>query len=82
MKYALKNAVILDGTKDMEPLRGQSVLVEGETIVGLAPAGSEPMGFEPVDLTGKYLMPGLFNMHVIWPAAASRRKNSGTMKSS
>ena len=48
----------------MEPLRGQSVLVEGETIVGLAPAGSEPMGFEPVDLTGKYLMPGLFNMHV------------------
>ena len=64
MKYALKNAAILDGTKDMEPLRGQSVLVEGETIVGLAPAGSEPMGFEPVDLTGKYLMPGLFNMHV------------------
>ena len=64
MKYALKNAVILDGTKDMEPLRGQSVLVEGETIVGLAPAGSEPMGFAPVDLTGKYLMPGLFNMHV------------------
>ena len=64
MKYALKNAVILDGTKDMEPLRGQSVLVEGETIVGLAPAGSEPMGFEPVDLSGKYLMPGLFNMHV------------------
>ena len=64
MKYALKNAVILDGTKDMEPLRGQSVLVEGEAIVGLAPAGSEPMGFEPIDLTGKYLMPGLFNMHV------------------
>ena len=64
MKYALKNAVILDGTKDMEPLRGQSVLVEGETIVGLVPAGSEPMSFEPVDLTGKYLMPGLFNMHV------------------
>ena len=64
MKYALKDAVILDGTKDMEPLRGHSVLVEGETIVGLAPAGSEPMGFEPVDLTGKYLMPGLFNMHV------------------
>ena len=48
----------------MEPLRGQSVLVEGETIVGLVPAGSEPMGFEPVDLSGKYLMPGLFNMHV------------------
>ena len=64
MKYALKNAVILDGTKDMEPLRGQSVLVEDETIVGLVPAGSEPMGFEPVELTGKYLMPGLFNMHV------------------
>ena len=64
MKYALKNAVILDGTKDMEPLRGQSVLIEGEKIVELVPAGREPMGFEPVDLSGKYLMPGLFNMHV------------------
>ena len=30
MKYALKNAVILDGTKDMELLHGQSVLVECE----------------------------------------------------
>ena len=62
MKYALKNAVILDGTKDMEPLRGQSVLVEGETIVGLVPAGSEPMGFEPVDLTGKSVLPLRFTM--------------------
>ena len=64
MKYALKNAVILDGTKEMEPLRGQSILIEGETIVDMVPAGSEPMGFETVDLSGKYLMPGLFNMHV------------------
>lgn len=47
MKYALKNAVILDGTKDMEPLRGQSVLVEGETIVGWRPQEANPMGFEP-----------------------------------
>ena len=75
MKYALKNAVILDGTKDMEPLRGQSVLVEGETIVGLAPAGSEPMGFEPVDLTGKYLMPGLYNMHVHLAGSGKPQKN-------
>ena len=75
MKYALKNAVILDGTKDMEPLRGQSVLVEGETIVGLVPAGSEPMGFEPVDLSGKYLMPGLFNMHVHLAGSGKPQKN-------
>ena len=64
MKYAYRNAHLLDGTRDMLPRDGLSVLTDGETIVGIVPEEAIPEGFEPVDLGGKYLMPGLINLHV------------------
>lgn len=64
MKYALKNAIILDGTKDMQPTTGIGVLVDGSRIADLVPEGSIPAEYETLDLGGKYLMPGLINMHV------------------
>ena len=64
MKYALTNGVILDGTKDMQPQRGRTVLVDGEYITAIVPAGAALSGYTVVDLKGRYLMPGLINMHV------------------
>ena len=64
MKYALKNAILLDGTKDMQPTTGIGVLVDGSRIADLVPEGSIPAEYETLDLGGKYLMPGLINMHV------------------
>ena len=64
MKYAYRNAHLLDGTRDMLPRDGLAVLTDGETIVGIVPEEAIPEGFEPVDLGGKYLMPGLINLHV------------------
>ena len=64
MKYALKNAIILDGTKDMEPIAGMAVLVEQEHIADIIPDTEIPRGFEIVDLDGAYLLPGLINLHV------------------
>ena len=64
MKYAYRSAHLLDGTRDMLPRDGLAVLTDGETIVGIVPEESIPTGFEPVDLEGKYLMPGLINLHV------------------
>ena len=64
MKRALTNAVILDGTENMQPRTGQSVLIENGKIADIVPACKVPAGFETVDLGGKYLMPGLINMHV------------------
>ena len=64
MKYALKNAIILDGTKDMQPTTGIGVLVDGSRIADLVPEGGIPAEYETLDLGGKYLMPGLINMHV------------------
>ena len=64
MKYALKNTIILNGTKDMEPITGMAVLVDRERIADIVPETAIPNGFEVVDLGGAYLLPGLINLHV------------------
>ena len=64
MKFASRNAHLLDGTRDMLLRDGLAVLTDGETIAGIVPEEAVPEGFEPVDLGGKYLMPGLINLHV------------------
>ena len=64
MKYALKNGVILDGSKDMQPQRGKTVLTDGEKITALVPDGADLSGYTVIDLQNRYLMPGLINMHV------------------
>ena len=64
MKYALKNAIILNGTKDMEPITGMAVLVDRERIADIVPEAMIPNGFEVVDLGGAHLLPGLINLHV------------------
>lgn len=64
MKYALTNGKILDGTKDMKVRENLCILVEDETIKEIVPEGERPEGYEVIDLQGKYIMPGLINMHV------------------
>ena len=64
MKYALKNAIILDGTKSMSPVTDSAVLVEDDRITGIVPDVSIPADFEAIDLDGAYLLPGLINLHV------------------
>ena len=51
MKYAFTHGKLLDGTKDMQVQEGLCVLTDGERI-------------SAIDLQGRYLMPGLINMHV------------------
>ncbi len=63
-KYAYANGKILDGTRNMKVKEGLCVLTEGDKIIGLVPADKIPAGCEMVDLQGRYLMPGLINMHV------------------
>ena len=62
MKHALINASILDGTENMEPITGKTVLVNGKLIEAIT--DTIPEGYEQIDLQGKWLMPGLINMHV------------------
>ena len=64
MKYVLTNAVILDGTENMQPQTGRDVVIADGKITDIVPAGKVPSGYEVIDIGGKYLMPGLINMHV------------------
>ena len=65
MKYAFINGKILNGKEDMEVIDGYSVLVEDGKIAGIIPHTDKlPQGYETVNLDGKYVMPGLINMHV------------------
>ncbi len=64
MKYALINGIILDGTKEMEPVLNKTVLINGEKIEDIVDSNRDLTGYEVIDLEGKYLLPGLINMHV------------------
>ena len=70
MKYAYSNGFILDGSENMEPVSGKVILTNGdeieriisdEELIGLA-------GYEKINLGGRYIMPGLVNMHLHLPA--------------
>lgn len=64
MKYALKNALILDGSENMQPQSGLAVLIDGKKIAAIVRDTAIPSGIDTVDLHCAYLMPGLINMHV------------------
>lgn len=80
MNYALTNGVILNGREDMEPVTGQAILVEGERIAGIVPQGEIPAGYEIVDLGGRYVMPGLINLHIHLPATGKPKKKESDPK--
>ena len=64
MKRAFINGVLLDGTQDMEPLKGRILLTEDDTITAITEKLEDPDGYEVLDLQGGYLCPGLVNLHV------------------
>lgn len=70
MKYVFTNGKILNGTKDMQVHEGQVIMVENERITEILPAEEagkrnlKASGYEEIDLQGKYILPGLINMHV------------------
>ena len=78
-RYALINGVLLDGTRDMTPQTGKIVCVEGGQIAAVTD-GSAPAGYEPVDLAGRYVLPGLINLHVHLPASGKPKKKPSDPK--
>ena len=75
MKTAYINGLILNGKEDMTPVAGMTIVTNGEYIDSIQPAGAAlPEDCEVVDLNGKYIMPGLINMHVHIPANGKPKK--------
>lgn len=72
-QYAFINGTVLNGTKDMTP-EHVTVLVDGDKITDILNGTEVPSGYEIIDLSGKYLMPGLINMHVHLPGSGKPQK--------
>ena len=70
MKYLFTNGKIINGTREMQVQEGQVILVEDGKITGILPyeegkiSELKASGYEEIDLQGKYILPGLINMHV------------------
>lgn len=74
MKTAFVNCTLLSGTKDMEPQAGMAVVVENGKITSVEKAAGAYEGCEVVDLGGRYLMPGLINLHLHLPSTGAPKK--------
>ena len=72
-KYAIVNANIITGKLDEDVVKGQSVIVENGKIADITDDKAKLAGLKIVDLQGKYLLPGLINMHVHLPGSGMRR---------
>lgn len=82
MKYALTNMHLLSGKEDMKPQDGLAVLVDGEKIVDIVAESAVPAEYEKKDLGGRYLMPGLINLHVHIPGNGKPSKKPMDAKKS
>ena len=75
MKYAFIHGIILDGSEDMEPLSDHAVLVNGDKIEAVVPVEEADLNaYKVIDLKGRYIMPGLINLHVHLPASGRPKK--------
>jgi len=62
----IRGATIIDGLAD-QPLRDRALLIEGNIIREVLSANAPaPAGAQVVDLSGKFIIPGLFDSHVHW----------------
>jgi imidazolonepropionase-like amidohydrolase len=61
---AFVGATVIDGT-NRDPIENATVLVDGGRIVIVGPSATVkvPEGFSRIDVSGKYIIPGLWDMH-------------------
>ena len=78
-----RHATVLDGT-GAAPLRDMAVIVRGDRIQRVAPdaqlARALPAGATIVDLSGRYLLPGLIDSHQHVATPPNRRRAEALMR--
>jgi len=63
MPLAITNATLIDGT-GTDPVRGATLVIEGERIERVGPGLEPPRGADVIDAGGRTVMPGLIDAHV------------------
>ncbi|MDD7601479.1 MAG: amidohydrolase family protein [Firmicutes bacterium] len=63
MKKAFVNGYVIEGKADSAAQRADVLVEDGKIVFVGEVAGEQLDGFDTVDCTGKYIMPGLINMH-------------------
>ena len=77
MSITYKNVNILDGTKDMKLQENMMITVTGGNISAIKP--NDP-SVDGIDLGGKYIIPGLINLHVHTPGNGFPKKKQTDSK--
>ena len=77
MKKIYKNVNILDGTRNMSLQENMMVIVEDGIITSIEKNNDDVQG---VDLKGKYMIPGLINLHVHTPGSGFPKKKQTDSK--
>ena len=78
MRYAYVNGILLDGSAGMTAQEGKVILTDGEIITAVSDRdGVNLAGYTQIDLAGKYLMPGLINLHVHLPGSGKPSSGKG-----
>ena len=77
MTKIYKNVNILDGTKNMNLQENMMIIVEDGIITSIEKNNDDVQG---VDLNGKYMIPGLINLHVHTPGSGFPKKKQSDSK--
>ena len=84
MEYVFTNATVLDGTLHMEPRKAQTVYIKDGMILDITGDAKKYGNKRSIDLGGKYLMPGLINLHVHLPGSGmpnyTKKQNAKTVR--
>jgi len=68
MKTAYTNCIILDGSESMKPAIQMTVVAEDGIIISIENCSQTQPDCQVVNLEGRYLMPGLINLHIHLPS--------------
>ncbi len=83
-KYAIANANIISGKLNDGVQSGKYVIVEDGKIAKITSDKAAIDGLKVVDLNGKYLIPGLINLHVHLPSSGmpkdTKKQNKKTVR--
>lgn len=79
-KQAFINGIILDGSENMTPMKGKTILTKGKIIEKIVDEDYDLTGYEVIDLKGQYILPGLINLHVHLAGSGKPKNNSADAK--